>query len=138
MQKSRLGISVGLLGAAIYLVALFGGYIPLILLAGYVLLFEENPWLRRSAVKAGVIVFVFSLLSALIGFIPNAMELISDIVRIFNGSFYIPVVSNIISLTNTVLMIVQKILLLVLGIKALTQGNLPIGSVDNTVSKHIG
>ena len=50
MQKTRLGISVGMLGAAIYLTGLFSGYVVAVLMAGYVLLFEENSWLRRSAV----------------------------------------------------------------------------------------
>ena len=51
MQKTRLGISVGLLGAAIYFMGLFSGYLLAVLLAGYVLLFEENSWLRKNAVK---------------------------------------------------------------------------------------
>lgn len=42
MQKTRLGISVGMLGAAIYLTGLFSGYLVAVLLTGYVLLFEEN------------------------------------------------------------------------------------------------
>ena len=42
MQKTRFGISVGLMGAAIYFVGLFGGYAAMLLLAGDVLLFGEN------------------------------------------------------------------------------------------------
>ena len=52
MQKAKLGISVGLLGAAIYLTALSGSLLGLLVLAGYVLLVEDNQWLRLSAVKA--------------------------------------------------------------------------------------
>ena len=44
MQKTKLGISVGLLGAAIYFMGLFGGYLVAVLLAGYILMFEENEW----------------------------------------------------------------------------------------------
>lgn len=62
MQKTRLGISVGLLGAAIYFMGLFSGYLLAVLLAGYVLLFEENSWLRKNAVKAMSVMAVFSLL----------------------------------------------------------------------------
>ena len=50
MQKAKLGISVGLLGAAIYLTALSGSLLGLLVLAGYVLLVEDNQWLRLSAV----------------------------------------------------------------------------------------
>ena len=44
--------SIGLLGAAIYFTGLFSGYIVPVLLVGYVLMFEENGWLRRSTAKA--------------------------------------------------------------------------------------
>ena len=54
MQKTRLGISVGMLGAAVYLTGLFSGYLVAILMAGYVLLCEENGWLKRSDIKAVV------------------------------------------------------------------------------------
>ena len=54
MQKTRLGISVGMLGAAVYLTGLFSGYLVAILMAGYVLLCEENGWLKRSVIKAVV------------------------------------------------------------------------------------
>lgn len=60
-MKTKLGISVGLLGTMVYFAALFGGYTPVILLAGYVLLFEENEWLKKAAIKA-VALFGFDCL----------------------------------------------------------------------------
>ena len=74
MQKTRLGISVGMLGAAIYLTGLFSGYVVAVLMAGYVLLFEENSWLRRSAVKAVSLMVFFSFITVLINLIPNAIS----------------------------------------------------------------
>ena len=66
MQGTKLGISVGMLGAAIYFTGLFSGYIVPVLLVGYVLMFEENGWLRRSAVKAiSLMVFFSFMLDAL-------------------------------------------------------------------------
>lgn len=37
MQKTKLGITVGLLGAIVYFAGIFGGYQTLILISGYVL-----------------------------------------------------------------------------------------------------
>lgn len=88
MQKTRLGISVGLLGAAIYFMGLFSGYLLAVLLAGYVLLFEENSWLRKNAVKAMSVMAVFSLLITVLNLVPNAIGFINDVVSIFGGSFY--------------------------------------------------
>ncbi len=52
MQKTKIGISVGVMGAVMYFASLFGGYIPMLLLAGYIFLKEENIWLRKAAFNA--------------------------------------------------------------------------------------
>ena len=107
MQKTRLGISVGLLGAAIYFMGLFSGYLLAVLLAGYVLLFEENSWLRKNAVKAMSVMAVFSL-------------------------------SNLISAAVAALNIIEKLLIIGLGVKALTQGTIAVPVVDNLINKYMG
>lgn len=48
MKKTKLGISVGLLGAMLFFSCYFGGYTIAIIIAGYVLLFEENAWLKKQ------------------------------------------------------------------------------------------
>ena len=96
-MKAKLGISVGLLGAAVYFSALFGGYIPVFLLVGYVLLFEENEWLKKSAVKAAVLMVSISVLLAVIGLIPDLLSWINTLVAVFKGSFNYGVLSTIIS-----------------------------------------
>ena len=137
MQKTKLGISVGLLGAAIYFAGLFGGYIPLLLLAGYALFCEENEWLKKSAVKACVIVFSFALLSALINFIPDTISLINSTVNIFDGTFSVGFISKILSFVRNVLDFAEKFVLIILGIAAIRQGNVAIGSIDKMVDKHM-
>ena len=42
MQKTKLGISVGMLGAVLYFMGIFSGYLLVAILAAYVLLYEEN------------------------------------------------------------------------------------------------
>ena len=86
MQKTRLGISAGLLGAAIYFVGLFSGYLVAVVLTGYVLLFEENSWLRKSAVKAVSVMALFSLLITVLNLVPNAISFINDFTSIFGSS----------------------------------------------------
>ena len=50
MQKTKLGLTVGLVGAGLYFLGLFS-FIPAFLLAAYVLLMEDNEWLKKTAVK---------------------------------------------------------------------------------------
>ena len=137
LMKTKLGISVGLLGALVYLGGLFSGYTVLVLVAAYILLCEENAWLKQAAVKAIVINIVFSVLSALIGYIPSAIGVIDDFLRIFNSYLYIEVVTEIVNFIRSVLSIVESVLLLVLGLKALHQGTVAVKPIDKLVAQHM-
>lgn len=138
MQKTKLGISVGLLGAALYFMGLFSGYMVTVLLAGYVLLFEENKWLRNAAVKAVAVMVLFSFVSAIINLIPNAMSFIDYIVSMFGGNFYVGFISNLVNAVVTALNVIEKLLLLGLGVKALNQGTIAVPVVDGLINKYMG
>lgn len=137
MQKTRLGVTVGALGAITYFAGFFSGYMVAILLAGYVLLFEENAWLKRSVVKAIVLLAFFSVTIALINLIPDAINFIDDIANVFKGNFSISVVSHIVTVVVAALNIIEKLLFLGLGIKALNQGTIVIPFIDSKVSKYM-
>lgn len=137
MQKTKLGISVGLLGAALYFLGLFSGYMVTVLLAGYVLMFEENTWLRKAAVKAVAVMVLFSLASAVVNLIPNAMSLIDSLVSVFGGSFYIAFISNLVSAVVTALNLLQKLVMLGLGLTALSQGTIAVPVVDKLLEKYM-
>lgn len=138
MQKTKLGVSVGMLGAAIYLTGLFSGYLVAVLLAGYVLLIEENGWLKRSAVKAVSLMVLFSFVTVLINLIPNAMSCISYIAAMFGGNFHIGFISNLVSAVTSVIDIVEKLLFIGLGVKALNQGTIAVPVVDKLINKYMG
>ena len=110
MQKTKLGISVGLMGALAYFGSLFGGYIVALLIFGYILLVEENPWLRKTAVKTLVLLVTFSIISYTIGLIPDFITFIYTIFNVFKEHFSIPVVTSIISVITTALSIIKTIL----------------------------
>ena len=136
MQKTRLGISVGLLGAAVYFMGLLG-IIPLLLVAGYILLLEQNEWLKRCAVKAAVIYVLFALVPALVGVIGDAFGFINVIIGWFPGTFRLSFPGDIDNLINIAAEILRAILLLVLGFTALSQGSVEGGKVDNIVNKNL-
>lgn len=136
-MKAKLGVSVGLLGAGIYLAAIFGGLTPVILMAGYVLLFEENEWLKKSAVKAIAIVLTFAFLVTLINLIPDLLRWIATLVSVFKGTFNYNVVSSIISVITQAIEIIRTCLFLLLGAKALTQGTVAVPVVDKLINKYM-
>lgn len=135
-MKSKLGISVGLLGAAVYLAALFGGYVSVIVLAGYILLFEENEWLKKSAVKAVALMMSIAFAITLINLIPDLLSWISSLVSIFKGTFNYSVVSSVITLVTKAIDIVRTSIFLMLGAKALNQGTVAVPFVDKLINKH--
>ncbi len=137
MEKTKLGISVGLLGAIFFFAGFFSGYIVAFLLAGYILIAEENAWLKRSAVKGIVLLLTFTVLNGLIGLIPGALNLLQDAARIFDNNINIPVVYEVVNFITAVLSYVEKILFLILGFKALKQETLVIPPLDKFVGRFV-
>lgn len=136
-MKTKLGISVGLMGAAIYFMGIFGGYLSLILLVGYVLLFEQNEWLRKNAVKAFVLAIVFSILNALVGLIPNIADTITKFMAMFGKYVSKSFISNFTSILYNIIGILDITIFLVLGIKSLKQGSIKMEKVDKLVEQHM-
>lgn len=137
MQKAKLGVSVGLLGAALYLTAMSGSLLGLLVLAGYVLLVEENQWLRLSAVKAVAVYLFFVFVIQAVGYVPDVLGIISDVADLFNGYVSVPVVNNIVTLVKDLLYLLEKIFLMILGVKALNQGTVAVPFVDKLVVKYL-
>lgn len=81
---------------------------------------------------------IFSFWTMIVGFVPGAISAIDDIVSIFGGNFYIVFVSNLVNDIVFVLNILEKLLLLGLGAKALNQGTIPVPVVDNLIDKYMG
>lgn len=117
---------------------LFSGYLVAAVLAGYVLLFEENSWLRKSAVKAVPVMAVFSLLITVLNLVPNAISFVDNVVSIFGGSFDAAFLSNLISAAVAALNIIEKLLMIGLGVKALNQGTIAVPVVDKLINKYMG
>ena len=126
-----------MLGAIIFFVCGFGGYIASIVLAGYVLLAEENIWLRKSAVKAVLLMVTFSIISTVVYFIPQIMTIINDVFEIFGGSFYPVFIYSLADIMQIVVSIVESILFIVLGLKAFDQGTLKVPLIDSIVNAYM-
>lgn len=137
MQKTKLGISVGLIGAIIYFAGLFSGILAMVVIAGYVLLAEENEWLKKSAVKAITLSVTFSVLITVLGLIPDVIGIVDSFLNIFNINFYIPMINSIISLLKSIVNFVETLVFLGLGLKALNQGTIEIPVVDDLIKKYM-
>ena len=136
-MKTKLGISVALFVALTYLLGLFSGYVALVVVVGYVLLCEEDEVVKKSAVKALVILICFSLASAVLGLIPNLINVVDNLCNIFGGSFHIYVVSSIVSFLNSILTLAEKVLLLVLAFMAFVGKTVKLPVLDELIDKYM-
>lgn len=141
MKKAKLGISVGLMGTAIYFMGLIST-LGLVILAGYVLLFEENPWLKKSAVKAVILSVAFSLISVVISSGDNVFGILNTMLDWADGpfdfiKFQFKYPFDIDILLTNALDLLENILFLILGFKALRQDSIKIGFMDNFINKHM-
>ena len=137
MQKTKLGISVGLLAAIVYFLGLFSGYVATIVLVGYILIVEDNAWLKNTSVKAVVLMLGFSLVYSVLGLIPGLISFINSLVNIFGGSFYISFVTNVINMLENGIGLVQKIVFLGLGVMALNESTIKIPGLDALIDKYM-
>lgn len=137
MQKTKIGISVGLMGAIVYFCALFGGYIPALLIFGYIMIIEDNPWLRRTSVKSIILLLSFSLISTVVGFIPTAFEFIDRVLYVFGERLTVDFITKIHLVIESALGIIKPVLFVILGLKALSQGTLNIPVVDNVTNNNM-
>lgn len=135
MQKTKLGVSVGVVGAAAYFMGYFSGYTVALLLAGYILLFEDNLWLKKTVVKAVALMVIFSFTSAIVSFVPNILGFVGDVAYIFGASFSIDLLYLIANAVDSAINITEKALFLLLGVKALGQRTIGISFVDDLIDK---
>ncbi len=135
-MKSKLGISVGLFGAGIYLGNLVGGILVSILLLGYVLLFEENEWLKVSVIKATVLSMLFTFVTMVIELIPRTIGTLDNLMRIFDGDFTVQFLSNVSLFLNYGVGLLEMVVFLLLAVKALNQRTMNIPVVDGMIKKH--
>ena len=130
MEKSKLGVSVGLLGALAFLLTYFSGYTAILLFAGYVVLCEDSAWLKKVCVKAIFLALCFDVLLRLFGFITDLLEWIGSFVSIFSSYFSFSIVYSIISIVTRPINVIEAILFLVLALMAMKQKTISIPFID--------
>jgi len=137
MEKTKLGISVGLFGALLYAVGLWGGYFLTVAAVAYVLIREESAWLRKTAVKALALTFLFPLISVFIGVIPDLVGLVANVMSLFDEAFSMEMVRDIENILRSILNIVEYVIFILLGILALGNKTVRLPLVDGAIEKHV-
>lgn len=139
MEKTKLGISVGLLGALVFV----SGYTSLTVLAlvgGYVLLKEENSTLKKYVVYAAALLIAFLAASMCI----SAIETVFDFLN-FNSwmtsvdglSTVYRVIMALFETLTDILYIAEILVFGFLALMALAGKEIKIAFLDKIVEKHM-
>lgn len=127
-----LGISVGLMAMLIYFSGMLSSVV-LILVAGYVLLKEEDRWLRAVAAKAILIVCIFGAISAVITMIENGSLALASIM----AEDLLDEARNEFSIMNGIVLLVRDLTLLIAGLRAYRYDNYRFGFIDRMINQNI-
>ena len=138
MEKTKLGISVGMLGAAVYFSAALFGYLALLVVGGYILFVEKTEWLKKCVIKAVVLMLLYSLITTIIGLIPQLLSLSGGEETLF-GSYYLYLAGayQIVSVVLVVLNFVRIGFFIALGIKALSEKTINIPLIENFINTYM-
>ena len=128
MNKIKLGVSAGLTGAILYFLGAIS-IIPAVILAGYILLKEENDWLKYQAVKMVMIVVIFGAI--------NIFAIFNQVIGIFAKNVHIAVPLGLTGILSTVCSLLRNIVLIWSGINALNFKTVYVASIDELVSKNM-
>lgn len=127
-----------LLGAALCFLALFGGYAALVIAVGYILLCEQDDWVRKTAVKVFAICLCFSvcfvftdILSELVGFLEGALGLLLHASRL-------SVVHGLIGTLEAAIRVIRDVLLLMMGFLAFRHASISLPVVDRLADACVG
>ena len=136
MNKIKLGVSAGLTGAILYFLGAIS-IIPAVILAGYILLKEENDWLKYQAVKMVMIVVIFGAINIGLNCIDDIFAIFNQVISIFAKNVHIAVPLGLTGILSTVCSLLRNIVLIWSGINALNFKTVYVASIDELVSKNM-
>lgn len=138
MPKAALGVSIGILAAATYWTGLISDLVA-ILLIGYILIKEEDNWLRSVALKAGIIIVGMAAITTVTGFFTQGVNGFNALLNLFDrDQFYNTVLGRIGTLLDYICLIVKDVVLLIAGYQAFRYQDFRIGFIDRIVYNHLG
>lgn len=136
MLKTRLGLPANIVAAVMYLVALFGGgYLAPLVLAGYILLFEDLNFVRRAAVKSIALLLAVSLINFVVYLIPSFVEMIQHMLWIFDENIDFSTLNNLCRFTMDLVYLAEKAMFVVLGVMALFRKSIDIKPLNKLADK---
>ena len=141
MEKSKLGISIGLFAAIIYFIGATNNLLIVAVITAYILLCEPAEWLKKMSVKALILTVFFTVIITLTNYV---LSVLSAFVGTVNNIAGYGIAFNIVnfifytlpSLIRTLISVFQVLLFVLFGFKAYKQEDIKIDLIDNIIDKN--
>jgi len=138
MEKTKLGISVALMGAFVFLSG-YLGITVLVLVGGYILLKEESRTLKKYVVYTLVLYLVFLAITMLLSLVSNVLNIVDFnswiySVRVLSTIFSF--IRNCIATLNCVISVAELVVFGLLAVGAFSGKEIKIAALDKFVEKH--
>lgn len=124
MEKTKLGLRVPVMGALAFVLFHFGGYVAGLIYLGYVLLFEADLELKKTALTALLAAIAFSVVNVVIGLLPDVLNVIESLLAIFTLNVHISFVDKVANLFYNILNVVKPVVML--GLAVMAWSNKPV------------
>lgn len=136
MNKTKVGISENLMGGLCFIIALVGGYVSILLLAGYILLKENSVALKKYVLNALAMLIFFSLVVSVVGIFPEIVNFVDNFVGLFNGNCTAPIIDSIYYIVLNVVEIMKAVMFLTFAVMAIKGKNVSVPVVSKMINKH--
>lgn len=121
MNITKIRVDRRVISILIYMMAALGGYTPMLLLAGYVFLYEKkDERLRLDVMMSFAVTITYSLITILIGYIPI---IINWVLVLLSINVDISMFGNIIKVITEIIDFMRLILLVKLAVDAYKDSN---------------
>lgn len=146
MHKTKLGISVGLMGAFVCFLGLFFDVTDWFFVAiiGIILWQEENTWLKKLVVKVAIISLILLLTPYIVDIIISVFDFLNGfnndmVLTQYMGSSIDSAVwsARIHFYLDKVVLFIRTFIFIVLGIKSLNQRHFHMKRIDKIIDNNI-
>lgn len=130
MEKTKLGLSAQVVSALAFLLFLFGGYVPGLLLVGFILICETNVDLKKTAVTALLLMIAFSAISTAINLLPNIYNAVVYLFRIFDEYPDADFIVDIFRFLDSTLSLIKTFTFVVMAVRSVLEKPLKLAFLD--------
>lgn len=136
MDRTKLGITTALLSTAIFLSGMMST-MALVIMVGYVLIAEEDLWLKKNAVRALFIVILFAGLSFAIDLIPSVIGVVVSALDNIGVAVNLSIITSLFHAIDRIIGIIKVVILLICAYQSFMCKDPAIKFVDGVVNKHL-